>query len=409
MSYVTLEDIRPRTLLEKYGLGVLLAANVFGAGSVYILSNTGANFGFALLWVFPMMLVVDMVMHDMSARLAVRDRPLMHYLREEVLGDKFSPWFAVGISLIMSLWGVANYAVSGFAFSWLLGVDPFLCIAAMASAGMFFVELRLYDRIEAVITTLVFVVFGSYVFLLLGVDIPTSQVAKGFVPKLVSDVGYMTMIISLLGTTVYYPNFFIQSSMYPTKGWSDLRKYRKDNFVGILSTIALSAVVVVVSAVVLSPGALSLTAPGQPLTAVLGPSAMTVFMVAVWLAAFTSATGTLFGAAFMIPQSYGRDTTFGDMHFRFTANRLISLSFIVAIAILHYTNMTPVEMAITMPAVNGVIGLPITVLALWGAVNKYSEVSRAENILFGIVSAILLIGSLLTAQSLTETIISFLA
>lgn len=35
----------PKRFVEAYGLGLLFSANVFGAGSVYILANTGANWG----------------------------------------------------------------------------------------------------------------------------------------------------------------------------------------------------------------------------------------------------------------------------------------------------------------------------------------------------------------------------
>lgn len=44
---------RTKRFEEAYGMGMLFAANVFGAGSVYILSTTGAQFGYLLLWTMP--------------------------------------------------------------------------------------------------------------------------------------------------------------------------------------------------------------------------------------------------------------------------------------------------------------------------------------------------------------------
>lgn len=393
--------------VNQYGLGIIFAANVFGAGSIYILSSSGANHGFELLWVLPLALLIDLVMHDMSGRLATIDKPLMDYINSK-LGSS-SPAFGLIIAFVMQFWSVANYAVAGAALTWLTPLDNvFLGIIISAGIGIALVQLRLYNRIEAVITGLITLVFGSYIILMLGLDLPINEVVQGFVPLIRNDVSYLTAVIALLGTTVYYPNFFIQSSIYPTKEWESLWKYRKDNLVGIAMAIGLSIVVMIVSAVALRGVEMQLTSPGEPLGTILGGWALGVFVVAAFLASFTSATGTLFGAGFIVPQSFDRDTTFGDPKFRATVIGLIVISVLIAIFMLTTTSFTPVWLAITMPALNGIIGLPITVFALWGAVNKYMNPSRRENIVFGLAALVLSAGSLLTAKSLYETIVSLL-
>lgn len=49
---------KAKEVIHQYGLGLLFAANIFGAGSVYILTEAGVNFGFGLLWVLPLALGV---------------------------------------------------------------------------------------------------------------------------------------------------------------------------------------------------------------------------------------------------------------------------------------------------------------------------------------------------------------
>ena len=66
--------VRTKQLIHRYGLGLLFAANIFGVGSVYILSEAVAEFGFSLLWVLPLALLTGLIMHEMSARLAAADR-----------------------------------------------------------------------------------------------------------------------------------------------------------------------------------------------------------------------------------------------------------------------------------------------------------------------------------------------
>ncbi|SEV86039.1 NRAMP family divalent metal transporter [Natrinema salifodinae] len=394
--------------LYRYGLGVLFAANVFGAGSVYILADTGANFAFSLLWVLPLAFLVDIALHDMSARLAVADEPLADYIVDALpIGGTT---VVVGISLMSALWAVSNYAVAGAALAWLVpGLDNVLVgIVLAAGIGIAIVQMKVYDRIEAAIAAMVFAVFSSYGLLLVGLDIPWQSVAAGLQPLLQSEIGYLTAVIALLGTTVYWPNFFIQSSIQPTKEWTDIWKYRRDNAAGIATTLIIGSFVMIVSAITLTEGKMTLTGPGEPLAAILGRYALIVFMLAAFLASISSATGTLFGAGFMIPQSLGQDTVFGDQAFRRTVVALIALSAITAVPILALTGFGPIEMAIIMPAINGAIGLPVTVFALIGAVNRYYDVKWYENIAFLAAGFILLAGSLLTIQSLYETIMNIL-
>ncbi|PGF17476.1 iron transporter [Natrinema sp. CBA1119] len=394
--------------LYRYGLGIMFAANVFGAGSVYILADTGANFAYSLLWVLPLAFFIDIALHDMSARLAVADEPLADYILDAVpIGGR--P-LLVGISLMSALWAVSNYAVAGAVLAWLVPFfdNVLVGIVLAAGFGIAIVQMKVYDRIEAVIAVMVFAVFGSYGLLLAGLDVPWQSVAAGLQPVLATDIGYLTAVIALLGTTVYWPNFFIQSSIQPTKEWSNIWDYRRDNAAGIATTLTIGSFVMIVSAVTLSEGAMTLTGPGVPLAEIIGQGALVLFMVAVLCATITSATGTLFGAGFIIPQSLGRHTVFGDTAFRRTVIALVVLSAATALPMLLYTGFGPVEMAIIMPAVNGAIGLPLTVFALIGAVNRYYDIEWYENAGFLAAGIVLLIGSLMTVQSLYETIINIL-
>ena len=386
----------------------MFAANVFGAGSVYILADTGANFGFSLLWVLPLAFLLDIVLHDMSARLAVTNEPLANYIIETlpVGGSEL----VKAISLMSALWAVSNYAVAGAALAWLIpSIDNVLVgIVLAAGSGIAIVQLKVYDRVEAAIAAAVFTVFGSYGLLLIGLDVQWQSVVSGFQPMLESDIGYLTAVIALLGTTVYWPNFFIQSSIQPTKEWADICHYRQDNAFGIAMTLIIGSFVMIVSAVTLAEGKMTLTGPGVPIADIFGQGALVVFMLAVFLASLTSATGTLFGAGFMIPQSIGRDPVFGDTAFRRTVISLIVASVVTALPLLVYTGFGVVELAIIMPAVNGVVGLPVTVFALIGAVNKFYDIKWYENAAFLAAGLVLLAGSVLTAESLYETIVNIL-
>lgn len=397
-------------LLHRYGLGAMFAANVLGAGSVYILSQTGASVGFSLLWVLPLAFGLDMVMHDMSSRMAVRDKPLMEWIRNELIiklgrnwGHRLSVWFALTMALVMQLWAVANYAVAGAAMSWFTGVNLYLCIGVVGFIGIGLVQTHTYNKIEAVISGLLVLVFVSYGALNFGLDVPMKEVVAGFDPRGINDA---TLVIAMLGTTVYYPNFFIQSSMRPTKEWTSLKKYRRDNMVGIAFSVLVSAGMLTVAAVALSPGELTLTDPAQPLVDMVGQWTLPVFMVAVLAASFTSATGTLFGSGFAVPQAEGYKTKFNDKRFTDVVVGLIAISLGLSVTLLAYTEMTPVRMAITMPAVNGAIFLPLTILAMFAA--THDEMAMWQKVITGVAVIVMFAGSLMTIESLINTVVNWL-
>lgn len=395
---------RAQDLLHSYGLGLLFAANIFGAGSVYILTTTGTNFDFTLLWVLPLSLLVGLSVHEMSARLAVIDEPLMPYIRD-VIGPFPAKVFAVGISFIMQFWSVANYALAGAVLAYLSPIDNILLWTVVSgAAGLILVQLRLYQRIEAIIAALVLAIFGSYLIIFFGIDVPVGPVAAGFIPMLRADIGYLTMVIALLGTTIYYPNFFIQSSMQHEKNWDTIDRYRRDHTVGMFAVILLSITVLIVAAITVPEGVPTVEDPARPLVDMLGIWALYAFLIGAGAASFSSATGTLFAAGFMLPQAFGYETRFGDMQFRRAVNSLIVLSTILAVVGLVTTGFTAVQLAILMPAVNGVIGLPLTVLALYGAMNRYFDLSRSEHAIFLITVVLMFVLAAVTVESLVDTI-----
>lgn len=110
----------------------------------------------------------------------------------------------------------------------------------------------------------------------------------------------------------------------------------------------------------------------------------------------------------MMPQSYGLSTQFGDLHFRRTVHFLIGLSVVLAIPILAFTDFTPVDLALLMPAVNGVIGLPLTALALFAGVRRYVDPSRLEQAIFLTAVVLLFVTSLVTGEDLAHSVIELL-
>ncbi len=400
---------KPKQFIRAFGPGLLFAATIFGAGSTYILASSGAQFGYTLLFMLPLAGLTDLGMREMAGRLGTIDKPLMEYIRNTI-GAGPSKALAIVIAFIMHFWAISNYAIAGALLAYLTPLDNvYLGVILAAGIGLAFVEFRVYERVELAIAVMVGTIFGIYLLLMFNLSLPIQQVASGLIPTLRStNISYLALLIGILGTTVYYPNFFIQSSMQSEKGWNKMSKYRRDNFVGIVFVILLSAAVMIVTAATLEPGPITLVGPGQPLGKVIGGYALTAFAIATLLASFSSATGTLFGAGYLVPQAWGRETEFCDWAFRRVVEVLIVMSVCFIIPILEFTNFTPVRLGITMPAINGVIGLPITALALFYANEKFFDHPLWMRICFAIVVLVMFVLAIITAQGLYNQIIAWL-
>jgi hypothetical protein len=307
----------------------------------------------------------------------------------------------------MSLWATANLAVFSVAIRELTGLGVPVTILAIAGAAIsiVLVGLHRYRDVEIAISVLLTGFILAFLAVFLGDLPPAGAVASGFLPSL-GGWGYLTMIIAFLGTTVYYPNLWIQTSMGQEKGWTpaDLPVLRRENLTGLLTAIIASILVLIVMAhQVPSSSSITFLDPIRSLQS-LGGLATPVFLLGTIMASFTSATGTLFAAGFILPQASGREVTFGDRTFQKGLAGTLAFGVTLIPVTLAVTALGPVDMAILFPAVNGIIGLPLTAGLTIYFLNKQTEPGRRMNVAAVIVFLVLLAISALTAQSLVRSL-----
>ena len=396
--------------LRRYGLGLLFAANIYGAGSVFILAKGGIAYRYSLLWTLLLSLLAGMVLHELATRLALKNKPIMVLLRNNI-GTIPSKLFAVFICAIMSLWAVSNYSATGMSLKLLFNLNiNFIFLAIIGGIlGISLVLLKKYTKIEMIISILLFGFLISFFAVFISNPPPAYEVLKGFIPTIRNDLNYLAMIISFIGTTLYYPNFWIQSSMKSDKKWEKgkINEIRKDNLFGLTVAVFVSMIVLIVSAHMIPPmDNMSFSDPAKALLP-LGGWAYYLFLFGTFLASFTSGTGTLFAAGFILPQAFGYDVKFEDKKFRLAVISCLIFALILIPFINIYTNLNPVDIAILFPAVNGIIFLPITALLLiWFNKKEMSVLMKIASI---IIFIILILISVKTANSLLNALMNGIA
>lgn len=80
---------------------------------------------------------------------------------------------------------------------------------------------------------------------------------------------------------------------------------------------------------------------------------------------------------------------------------------VLAIPILEFTAFTPVRLGLTMPAVNGLVGLPLIAL-YFSPTNGFSIIRAGCGRISGVIVLLMFVLAVLTAQGLSEQILRWI-
>ncbi len=187
---------------KRLGAGFVTGAADDDPSGIATYSQVGAKFGYALLWVMfltiPLMIAIQMV----SARIGrVTGRGLADNLSRNFPSS--AVWSLVTLLVVANVINIgADIAAMGAALQLLIG-GPTLAygvgLAAISTALQVFIPFRRYSPLLKVLALSLF----SYVATVFVVKVPWGEVLKfTAVPHIQWNVGYLTAIVAVLGTTI---------------------------------------------------------------------------------------------------------------------------------------------------------------------------------------------------------------
>lgn len=369
------ERLRDTTsgFFQDYGLAFVMVASVVGSGSIFIASSVGIQYGYALIWGFVAAALIGVMAQDMSARLGIFGVPLGTFMRRK-LGQPIATVLGFVLSIGVFLWVIELTAAAAKGLSVLLGgAIGWQPLSLLVTLVAIVTGLLNYDRLEQVLTALLFVLLAAYL-VVASVSTPSlGAIADGVVPSLPS--GALTLLASVMGSTAIWANFFLEANLIEEKNWTgsdDVSTMRKDLVLGYGVAVILIIAVLVVSAAVLRPAGYenlrSFITPGRALITVIGEWAGVVFLVGASAAAFNSIMPIMWAVAYLFENVRGRDVDSADRSFKaiYVAGTALGvLGPIINIV----TGMTVVEMVVLFAAYSGIVSLPITTVLLFWAVN----------------------------------------
>jgi len=253
---VRLSRLRRRLFLflAVMGPGIITASVDQDAGGITTYSVAGAQFGYALLWSLPFIVLALAVVQEMGTRMGVvTGRGLADLIRER---------FGLRITLLcMAVLVVANVANTASEFA---GVAASLEIfrinrhwsVPLTALLVFGLVIQGTYRVVERVFLLASALYAVYIVSALLAQPPWGAILRQMVrPSFSLQGGYLTTLITLVGTTIApWMQFYLQSSIVD-KGvrLRDLRWARLDAYVGSVAAGLIAFFIIVACGATLFP------------------------------------------------------------------------------------------------------------------------------------------------------------
>jgi Mn2+/Fe2+ NRAMP family transporter len=297
------------TFLAILGPGLIAGAAGDDAGGIATYASVGATYGYSLLWAMVVITVSLIVVQLQVARLGVVTGKGLAELIREQFGVR---WTALAMLVLL----IANSAVTVAEF------------AGIAAAGdLFGIPPVLSVPLSAVVVWLI-VVRGSYsvaekIFLVLSAALLT-YVGAAFLarpdwrqaaihsvtPTLNFDAAYLTVLITLVGTTITpYMLFYLQSSI-SDKGVpvSEYPHERTDVVVGSILSDLVGAFIIICTASTLFVAGIEVTSAddaARALEPLAGPYARVLFGLGLFGASMLAASVLPLSTSYAVCGAFG--------------------------------------------------------------------------------------------------------
>jgi Mn2+/Fe2+ NRAMP family transporter len=295
--------------LAILGPGIITGSVDNDVGGITTYSVAGATYGYKLLWVLIPAFIVLYVVQEMNARMAVvTGRGLGDLIRENA-GVKVTFFIFVGLLFADILNTTTEFA--GVAGSMqIFGVSKYISVPFVAIAVWILVVKGTYRLAEKI-----FLVFSvallSYIVSAIMGHPNWGEVGTALIkPHMQFDFAYISMIITLIGTTIApWMQFYMQSAVIE-KGLKleDYKYTVLDVIVGCTATVVVAFFIMIACASTLHVNGVQINDArdaAQALRPFAGPLASTVFAFGLFVASIFAAVILPVATAFYVCEAFG--------------------------------------------------------------------------------------------------------
>ena len=295
--------------LATLGPGIVTAMAGNDAGGISTYSTAGAEFGYATLWVIPLMCVLLVVVEMTASRMgAVTGKGFAALIRES-FGIRLT-------SLAMCALLIGNIATTFSEFAGIasgmemFGVPKFVSVPIAAVAVWLLIVGGSYKRVEKVFLVLSLVFLTYVVAAFMAAPDWGKALQSTCVPEIVGESGFVSLVIAMIGTTIAPWMMFFEQSNVVEKGLSpkDFFAQRVDVVSGTIAACLVAWFIIVTTGTVLHPAGVQVESAADAASAlapIAGPYAEALFAVGLIAASFLAACVLPLTTAFVICEAFG--------------------------------------------------------------------------------------------------------
>jgi Mn2+/Fe2+ NRAMP family transporter len=306
-----LKPIRTRLLLllAVVGPGIITANVDNDAGGITTYSVAGAHYGNSLLWMMPLVALALIIVQEMSARLGVVTGKGLADLIRESLGVRITA-IVIGIVVIANLANTVSEFAGVAASMEIFGVSKYVSVPVAALGVWLLIVKGNYKNVERVFLV-ASALYLAYVASGILANPAWPQVAQAFVtPTFHFEVGYVTIFVTAIGTTIAPWMQFYQQAAIVDKGLkpADYAYERLDVIVGsVFAVFVASFIVIACSATLFANGVRIETAKDAALALrpLAGQYASTLFALGLLNAGVFSAAILPLSTAYLVCEAFG--------------------------------------------------------------------------------------------------------
>lgn len=393
-------------VLAAMGPGIITAMAGNDAGGISTYSTAGAEFGFTALWVIPIMCILLIVVEITAGKMgAVTGKGFAALIRER---------FGIRLTaLAMMALLIGNVATTFSEFAGIasgmemFGVSKYVSVPVAALAVWLLVVGGSYKRVQNVFLALS-LVFVTYVVAAFMAQPNWNEAALStVVPHMVSETGFISLVIAMIGTTIAPWMMFFSQSNVVEKGLTakDLFSQRVDAVSGTIAACLVAWFIIVTTGAVLYPAGIQIDSAADAARALApfaGQYAEALFAIGLIAASFLAACVLPLTTAFVICEAFGWEA---GVSFKWKEAPLFKSIFTFVIAFSALVVLIPqinlLSVMLTAQFVNGVI-LPILLafMAIIAADKRIMGEFRAK-----LVSKVLLWATVAVVAALTVALL----
>jgi Mn2+/Fe2+ NRAMP family transporter len=365
--------VRLLILLAVIGPGIITANVDNDAGGITTYSVAGAKYGYGLLWMMPLVAVALIVIQEMSARLGVVTGKGLADLIRESLGVRWTA-IVVAVLLIANLANTVSEFAGVAASMEIFNVSKYISVPLAALLVWLLIVKGSYKSVERVFLV-ASAIYLSYVASGVLANPPWGAVLKEAVtPSFRFEAGYVTIFITVIGTTIAPWMQFYQQASIADKGLkpSDYAYERIDVLVGAVFAIFVAVFITIACAATLNANGIQIETAKDAALA-LGPlagqHAATLFAFGLLNASVFSAAILPLSTAYVVCEAFGwesavsRSWTEAPIFFA-----IFTVIVILGAAIILLPIQSLIEAMLASQTLNGIL-LPLVLVVMLRLIN----------------------------------------